>query len=135
MKTARLSLLALLISHLPALADEAKTLQEVTVTASSDAIEERQAAVTQKTVINRACKLLIRSSDDSILYDKEDKDLDPVAEGVKAEVKQKANAQEITFDQAEVISSIPQTEQPKPNPEPIAVSSGQGTLLDPNPGF
>ncbi len=53
MKTARLSLLALLISHLPALADEAKTLQEVTVTASSDAIEERQAAVTQKTVINR----------------------------------------------------------------------------------
>lgn len=54
MKSARLGLLALLVGHLPALADEARTLQEITVTASSDALEERQASVTQKTIVDRA---------------------------------------------------------------------------------
>ena len=35
-------------------AEETTTLQEVTVTASSDALGERQAAATQKTIIDRA---------------------------------------------------------------------------------
>ncbi|WP_306606664.1 TonB-dependent siderophore receptor [Azonexus sp.] len=54
MNATRLSLFALLIAQLPALADETKTLQEITVTASSDALEERQASVTQKTIVDRA---------------------------------------------------------------------------------
>ena len=44
---------ALLVTA-PLSAEETTTLQEVTVTASSDALGERQAAATQKTIIDRA---------------------------------------------------------------------------------
>jgi len=64
----------------------------------------------QKSVINRACKLLIRSSDDSVLFDKEDREGDVVSEGVAAEIKQNANRTEISFDSAEVVSSNALTE-------------------------
>lgn len=54
-----------------------------------------------KTVINRACKLLIRGSDDSVLYSDEDGDtertVDVVAEDVKHEIKEKANKEELGF--------------------------------------
>ncbi|MEC4049771.1 RecT family recombinase [Flavobacterium sp. SUN046] len=58
-----------------------------------------------KTVINRACKLLISSSDDSVLYDplEEDEKHDKAAEDVKHEIKTKANKKELDFDEAEVI--------------------------------
>jgi len=49
-----LGLLALTLAALPALADETRTLETITVTASGDAIDERLAAATQKTVIERA---------------------------------------------------------------------------------
>jgi len=58
-----------------------------------------------KTVINRACKLLISSSDDSVLYDPLDEEnaIDVTNENVKHEVKTKANKQPIDFQDAEVI--------------------------------
>ena len=43
-----------LLAAAPLSAEETTTLQEVTVTASSDALGERQAAATQKTIIDRA---------------------------------------------------------------------------------
>lgn len=49
-----LGLIALTLAALPALADETRTLETITVTASGDAIDERLAAATQKTVIERA---------------------------------------------------------------------------------
>ena len=55
-----------------------------------------------KTVINRACKLLISSSDDSVLYDplEEDKVIDVTAENVAHEIKTEANKETLDFDKA-----------------------------------
>ncbi|MCA1937745.1 MAG: TonB-dependent receptor [Dechloromonas sp.] len=53
MKT-RLSLIALALAALPASAEEPRSLPEVTVTATQDALDEQQAAVTQKTIISRS---------------------------------------------------------------------------------
>lgn len=64
-----------------------------------------------KTVINRACKLLISSSDDSVLYDPlEEENIDVTHEDVKHEISQKANKKEIDFDDAEVIESTEVTD-------------------------
>ena len=55
-----------------------------------------------KTVINRACKLLIRGSDDNILYDDTVKDpdtIDVVAEDVKHEIQEKSNKKEMGFEE------------------------------------
>lgn len=54
-----------------------------------------------KTVINRACKLIIRSSDDSVLYADEaakDRTIDVTAEEVDYEINEKANKQTISMD-------------------------------------
>lgn len=55
-----------------------------------------------KTVINRACKPLIRTSNDAILYTETDGDgertIDIAAEDVKHEIREKANKEEIGFD-------------------------------------
>lgn len=58
-----------------------------------------------KTVINRACKLLISSSDDSVLYDPLDEldAIDVTSADVQHEIKTKANKQ--TLDFAEDIES------------------------------
>lgn len=58
-----------------------------------------------KTVLNRACKLLISSSDDSVLYDplEDDKVIDVTDADVQHEIKNKANKEPIDFDYAEVI--------------------------------
>lgn len=50
----QLTLIALALAALPASADETRTLQEVTVSAVQDAVDEQQAAVTQKTIISRS---------------------------------------------------------------------------------
>lgn len=76
-----------------------------------------------KTVINRACKLLISSSDDSVLYDpleEDDKVIDVTAENVAHEVKTEANKEALTFDtsnieDAEVID--PEVVMPTASPE------------------
>ena len=67
----------------------------------------------QKSVINRACKLLIRSSDDSALYDKEDREFDQVSEGVKAEIKQNANSKVVSFDEYSEVPSVNQLAEAK----------------------
>lgn len=56
-----------------------------------------------KTVINRACKLLISSSDDSILYDPldDEKTIDVTAENVAHEVKTSANKESLDFSKVE----------------------------------
>lgn len=60
-----------------------------------------------KTVINRACKLLIRGSDDAVLYNKEDEEkIDTTAEDTKHEIKTKANKKTLDFEDAEVIEPI-----------------------------
>lgn len=58
-----------------------------------------------KTVLNRACKLLISSSDDSVLYDslEDEKIIDVTSENVRHEVKTKANKEFIDFEDAEVV--------------------------------
>lgn len=59
-----------------------------------------------KTVINRACKLLISSSDDSVLYDPlEEDNIDVTHEDVQHEIKTKANKKTLDFDDAEYIES------------------------------
>lgn len=60
-----------------------------------------------KTVINRACKLIISSSDDSVLYDPlEEKELPSKAESeVKQEIQSKANSEPLDFEDAEVVES------------------------------
>ena len=59
-----------------------------------------------KTVINRACKLLINSSDDSILYDplEDDKVIDVTAENVAHEVNTEANKETLDFSKEEETS-------------------------------
>lgn len=68
-----------------------------------------------KTAINRACKLKISASDDSDLYeDDEQRSGDQVADGVKTEIKNKANKRDMTFDDAEVVNeSQKQPEEPE----------------------
>jgi len=53
-----------------------------------------------KTVLNRACKLLISSSDDSILYDplEEDNTIDVTSENVQYEIKTNANKSSLDFE-------------------------------------
>lgn len=57
-----------------------------------------------KTVINRACKLLISSSDDSILYDplEDERVIDVTAEDLKHEISQEANKEPLTFNSSKV---------------------------------
>ena len=56
-----------------------------------------------KTVLNRACKLLISSSDDSILYDplEDEKVIDVTNENVKHEIKTSANKEPLDFSKVE----------------------------------
>lgn len=55
-----------------------------------------------KTVINRACKLLIRGSNDSILYSDDDyKSIDVASENVKHKIKENANKRKLDFDEAD----------------------------------
>lgn len=56
-----------------------------------------------KTVINRGCKLIIRGSDDSVLYEKEDQQFDPTSDQVKTEIRANANKQTISFEDAVIV--------------------------------
>jgi recombination protein RecT len=59
-----------------------------------------------KTVINRACKLLIRASDDKVLYDMEDNEIDTAKENVKHTIKENANQQIIDIEAVEEKEAI-----------------------------
>ena len=61
-----------------------------------------------KTVINRACKLIIRSSDDSALMESEEdeaKKLSPQESEVKQEIQQNANAEPLDFEEAQIVEA------------------------------
>lgn len=77
-----------------------------------------------KTVLNRACKLLISSSDDSVLYDslEEEKTIDVTSENVSHEVKTKANREFIDFEEAEVVEE--EVVSPKPEAEEKQTAPG-----------
>ena len=88
-----------------------------------------------KTVINRACKLLISSSDDSVLYDPLDEEnaIDVTNENVKHEIKTKANKQPIDFQDAEVVEEDVVSPQNEVENEVENVEVQQETLT--GPGF
>ncbi|MDM1396091.1 recombinase RecT [Myroides odoratimimus] len=69
-----------------------------------------------KTVINRATKLLIRASDDSVLFNKEEEEVQPsiVKAEVEHEITMNANAEEIAFE-----------ELPNENTEPVQENYNQ----------
>jgi recombination protein RecT len=73
-----------------------------------------------KTVLNRACKLLIRTSDDQVLYEDDDnKDLDRTKEDVNQEINDNANQDiiDVDFEEEEEIESIPNPTQTKTPPK------------------
>lgn len=69
-----------------------------------------------KTVINRACKLKITTSDDSVLDEPDQKDI--ILESSKETIIQKANKEEIGFDEAEEVQ-FDQAENPATPEEAI----------------
>ena len=75
-----------------------------------------------KTVINRACKLLIRASDDSVLYGDEDGEK---ADPVEAEKNEKANSKPIGFENAEDVDFEEQPEDIRSteSQEPVELST------------
>lgn len=83
-----------------------------------------------KTVINRACKLLISSSDDSILYDplEDDKPIDVTNENVTHEIKNNANKEVLNFTDVEDIEVMDE--------ETVTTDSSELELEDSSsPGF
>lgn len=59
-----------------------------------------------KTVINRGCKLLIRGSDDSVLYEQEDQQFDETTDRVKSDIRANANKKSISFEDAVVVEEV-----------------------------
>lgn len=89
-----------------------------------------------KTVINRACKLLVRGSDDSALMLEDDKNIDVVAEDVQHEVNTLANKEALSFDEAEIVEEktliqFPSNEVIKDPPADKAVDES----VQDGPGF
>lgn len=82
-----------------------------------------------KTVINRACKLLVRGSDDAALYTDDDGDtentIDVVAEDVKHSINQNANKEEIGFDDVED-AKIVEDAPVKAKQEPVKEMAADG---------
>ena len=85
-----------------------------------------------KTVINRGCKLLIRGSDDSVLYTNDEEQIvyDPVSDGVKTEIQTKANKKEISFEDANVVE---ETKTPKHTE--TEGEEQKGSAMQPNENF
>lgn len=76
----------------------------------------------KKTVISRACKLFISSSDDSSLFDDDNKD--GLAEASRQQIAEHANKEEITMDvKAEVIE--------EKKPEPVKQTEPETVTADP----
>lgn len=80
--------------------------------------------MSKKTVISRACKMIINSSDDSYLHSDED-DKDPV----KEEIKESANREDISFEEAVVV------EDAKPEAKQDGPKVADGLFPDDKPDF
>ena len=90
-----------------------------------------------KTVINRACKPIINSSDDSYLFDDDD-DQGQGDKSVKQEVSNEANKENLDFTDAPVIDSKLQGKKPEQppqdqSPKVTPIEQSQPTLQ--GPGF
>lgn len=75
-----------------------------------------------KTVLNRACKLLISSSDDSVLYDPLDEaKIDAPKADVADEINKEANKESLSFDNVEeaeiVVEEVAVSKAPKETPK------------------
>lgn len=69
----------------------------------------------EKTVINRACKLLIRGSDDNVLfYPGSDVKKDVVKADMEHNIKENANKEEIAIEETEIIEVEAETVEVKP---------------------
>lgn len=88
-----------------------------------------------KTVINRACKLLISSSDDSILYDplEDDKVIDVTAENVAHEVNTEANKETLDFSKEENAIEV-EAEIVEHEKKPLEENQSEQIPID-GPGF
>jgi len=82
----------------------------------------------KRTVINRTLKLLINSSDDSHLFEKEDETEDVAYTEVQEEIRENANKEEVSMDP----EPTEQTET-KPEPEKPKAKHSQPTMQ--GPGF
>lgn len=87
----------------------------------------------KKTVISRACKMIINSSDDSYLHsDEEDKD------PVKSEIQDNANKEEIGFEDAvvvEEVQSAPEVKTEKSAKDSKVQPDTKGELFPDRPDF
>src|SRR5690606_40953489 len=87
-----------------------------------------------KTVINRACNLLISSSDDSILYDplEENDYVDTTKGKVEQEISSNANNESIGFDTIEEAEVVDENELRNNNQEMAFQENGQMEMSGPN---
>ena len=87
-----------------------------------------------KTVINRACKLLISSSDDSILYDPlEENDYVDTAKGkVEQEIHDNANNEVISFESIEEAEVVDENELREQHAEMVGQENIQMEMSGPN---
>lgn len=87
-----------------------------------------------KTVINRACKLLISSSDDSILYDPlEENDYVDTAKGkVEQEIHDNANNEVISFESIEEAEVVDENELREQHAEMVGQENIQMEISGPN---
>lgn len=69
----------------------------------------------KKTVINRACKNIINSSDDADLYQNDDTPGDPVVANVQNQLKESANKDEIGFEETTPAEVVVEEETAKEN--------------------
>jgi len=86
-----------------------------------------------KTVINRACKLLISSSDDSILYDplEENEYVDTAKGNVEQEIKDNANNETIGFEHIEEAEIVDENELRMQHQEMVS-ETNQFEMTGPN---
>jgi recombination protein RecT len=68
-----------------------------------------------KTVINRACKYAIRSSNDSVLFDGDEQERNPI----QREIDENANVEEIEFQDISQSETKSETEKPETKPQEI----------------
>lgn len=85
-----------------------------------------------KTVINRGCKLLIRSSDDSVLYEKEDQEYDAVTDQVRTDIRSNANKQTISFEDSVVVEEIKIKDAPIEKKPVSTPDESKASVMQPN---
>jgi len=106
-----------------------KSWQQGATNGASPAHKKFPDQMSLKTVLNRACKLLIRTSDDQVLYeDDDDKDLDRTKEDVNQEIKDNANQEFIDVDFEEE-----EEEEAKDNAPDLAPDPAKKPVEEPEP--